>query len=315
MDKEYVTVIDGNRRRLAEKSVSGSEGTVCFMGRRTAVKLYHDPDEVKIDKVKALISKVKGLRFRDRRYLERHMALPRGIIKDEDGNEIGFKMRRFSHRYDHHEVMFIDNSRTYVKRFVFASHLARLAQVLHKNGILIGDFNRRNFLANADGKLMMVDADTVDFTHEGVHYKCRAYYPETVKPETLQMLMEMGSDYAENDAMIFDEESDDYSLAYTVYKLIALGSPYACTPAEEPEHKRILDGICPIYKRDKDYGVPGYLVKKRHLGFRLNSLFKKVFVCGEHVTANKLYKALRARLKGFDYQIFPIKTYGGDRVY
>ena len=315
MDNESFHVFDGKRKRLAVKSSSGAEGTICFLGRRTAVKIYHSPDELKMEKVKALISKIKSLSFWDRRYINKHMAVPGGIIMDENGNEIGFKMKRFSKKYDHHEVVFLDNKRLYVKRFVFACQLARLAHILHKNDIFIGDYNRRNFLADTKGNLMMVDADTVDFTYEEIHYKCRAYFPESVRPETLQMLMKMDKDYAENDTVVFDEESDDYSLAYTVYKLIALGSPYACVPSEVAEHLRILDGICPIYKKDKEYSVPKYLVKKRHFGIRLNRLFKRVFVNGEHIKAKKLYRALKARLKRFDYQILPVQTYGGERVY
>lgn len=315
MEQETITVYDGKRKRLAEKAVSGSEGTVCFVGRACAVKLYHTVDEEKIEKVRALIAKIKSVKYRDRRFIKKHMAIPTGIITDCFGNEIGFKMKRFSSCFDHHEVVFLDNKRCYVKRYAFACRLSRLAKVLHRNGILIGDFNRRNFLSDINGRLVMVDADTVDFSYGGKHYKCTAYLPETVTPEVHKQLSEAQGDYRSSDLVIFNEETDDYSLAYTVFKLIALGSPYACVPSELSEHERISEGICPIYRKHADYKIPGYVVKKRYFGIRLNSLFKRVFVKREHITAAKLYRALRARTRLFDYQLLKIKTYGGDTVY
>lgn len=307
-----ISVVDGKRRRQATYIGHGTEGEVYRLNRRWVVKIYYNADAQRIRKIHALIQKINSLPMKDRRFLKKHILFPKSVIKDGSGNEIGFKMRRLPKYFGPHYDIFYSNKLDYRNRLIFACQFARVLTVLHRNKMYIGDFNPNNFLCDIDGSFKMVDADTMDFTFAGKHYKCMAYFPETLPLSTYSRLLRLGNAYkTAADIQIFDETSDTFSFAYTVFRLLRGASPYAALPSDPDELTRRLRGICPIFSHQPGYEVPPFVVKPKYIGKKLNALFRRTFLENEHVNISLYYKALKKLCLRYKFRLLPVKRYNG----
>lgn len=316
MKKKTLWLKDGIFWRRCVYLNHGSEGKVYRAGLHWAVKVYHSPSPAEIEKVSALILKIKSLPPWDRWYLKRHIALPRAVLYDRTGTPVGFRMRRISSRYRAHDAMFYSGKMTYYTRLCFACQLTKTIAILHRRGILYCDFNPKNLLCNENGDLKLIDADTMDFHYALKHFRGRAYTPQTISAECYRNILKYEKLYDINPRIVFfDEKTDDFSLAYTLFHLLAGGSPYAAISTSSNDYLSEMDrkdrNICPIFKKYRGYEQPRYIVKKKYLGSRLWYQFEHTFADMDHVRAKEYLRALRLRRVLYTFFLFPIRRRDG----
>ena len=293
MSKQTIGIIYKNKRRMCNLIGQGTEGWVYRFDNKYVVKIYDSPDKRRIQKINALISLVKSLPDKDRTFLKKHITFPEALIKDSHGMPIGFIMRRVHSDYRPHNEVFYENNVHYENRLRFSCCFAKILNTLHQNKIYIGDFNPRNFLSNLSGDFQMVDADSLDFCYEGIHYKCVAYYPQTLPLDTYSYLIKAGDSYKYNpNASAFNSKTDSFSFAYTVFQLLCGVSPYAAVPADPCEMERRSKKICPIFTKDYDYEIPPSIIRKSYICKSLFSAFKNTFLYNRNVSAEQYLKVL-----------------------
>ena len=169
-----------------------------------------------------------------------------------------------------------------------AYNLAVNVAALHRSGIVAGDLNPANMMVDPTNHLVsMIDCDSYDIQDPdtGEHFPCMVGSAEVLAPE-LQMVGNLSSPKAK-----FTKESDNFSLAILIFKLLMNGydpfakrslNPGGSTPAVTNVNMDILTGAS-VYVR----AIPG---KARPLGApdfsilpqEVQDLFQKVFTYGAY---------------------------------
>ncbi len=222
---------------LGRQIGSGGEGTVFeITGRPNDVaKIYHTPlSGVMAEKLKAMVAMDPGP-------LARQAAWPRQLLHDPARRIAGFIMDRATEALDVHEVY---SPRDRVQKLPGAdwAFLVRVAQNIsiafaaaHQQGIVIGDVNHGSVRVSGDGRVRLIDCDSMQVTAGGKVLRCLVGV-DTYTPPELQ-----GLRLGEIDRT---PDHDAFGLAVLIFHLLFLGRhPFAGVPLSKTAPSDIAGAI------------------------------------------------------------------------
>lgn len=214
------------------------------------------------------------------------VAWPRDILVNDANAFMGYVMPRvenrkhiFSARRARERATLFPNY-TMLTAVIIARNLAVAVNYLHKEGVIVGDFNENNILIDKKGHVTLIDADSFSITNRytGKLYKCGVGVPDFMAPEL------QGRDLSSN-SICFTEASDNFALAIHVFMLLmnnqhpfGLGSTRITNKsgAGSPYTKSIRNGDCQYIRRTLSNEPSEYRLFD-NLPHHIKSLFKRDF--------------------------------------
>ena len=103
---------------------------------------------------------------------------------------------------------------TWEYQLAVAENLCRVVGMLHRTGFVVGDLNEMNALVGADAGVVLIDADSMQFSSGSSTWNCGVVRPGYCAPELI------GSDLR---LVRRDPASDSFALAVLLFQLLALG--------------------------------------------------------------------------------------------
>jgi Protein kinase domain len=247
------------------------------------------------DSVAKIYFKGSGERYAKLRAMLRHPpvdgALKRGhvsicwptrILFNAGGNFAGFLMPLMDRRRNR-ELFNVyhpgDRSReapnfTWEYLATTAENVARVVELIHEQGYVIGDINESNFFVSEKAHVTLVDCDSIQVPTPSVLLRCPVGKPEFTAPEL------QGLDFSKFDRT---KAHDNFGLAVLIFLLLMEGvHPYAgvwLTPDDVLIEERIRKGACPHTGSKDVIPTPGSL-PFRVLPPDLQALFRRAFEGG-----------------------------------
>ena len=139
-----------------------------------------------------------------------------------------------------------------------AYNLATVTGALHAANVVIGDFNMNNVVLNKKGNVFIIDNDAfvVPGFSDDAHLLPQPFVTDISAPEVIV------SEFAQD---AFTKQSDDFSLACLIFRLLCDGRhPFYVPGAQKLEKRAILKG---------DYNPS----VTKHLSDDIRSLFERAF--------------------------------------
>lgn len=167
----------------------GGEGTVYeIAGMQSLVlKVYNElPLPVQVAKLQDM------LRLRSAA-IDNYAAWPLDIVTDQQGNKVGFVMRKLTGFVPMHMVFSpMDRKKLFPdKGYNFLVHIARNVATafhqLHLAGVVAGDINEGNLLINSNGMVAFIDCDSFQVKCDDVFHYCEVGVPRYTPPELLRL--------------------------------------------------------------------------------------------------------------------------------
>ena len=281
----------GKRIPLGIRIGSGGEGEVFKLPDQAGkvAKLYRTGSPLCCDKqerkLKLLIEK-QAASYMDQKLVA---TLPEELLYTEDGKFIGYIMPQCNSTVKIYSVERETDRKqlfpamTYTGLIAIAYNLASVVAHLHKNDVIIGDFNQNNILVNADGTVCLIDCDSFDVTDpiSGEHFPCTVGYAELLAPElqTKQLSRER-----------FTKECDYFTLAIHIFRLLMLNAdPFSSTPSQTSSrstekstpangiYDAILNGECVYVRSIPHKTIPSWSMTMEFLPKQIQELFGRVF--------------------------------------
>lgn len=223
----------GESIALASPVGTGGEGAVYIApmpdGRKVAVKVFSERKLESASDRDFLSRKIETMvrmgRANDRALIRHPMlAWPQLSVYDADGQWVGYAMKPAKGKplsYLAHPMLyrnhFPEMDREKVAQMLVA--LLNAAQVLHNQGVFIGDVNLNNVLWDGEDVPCWIDVDSFQVdAPNGERFPCPVGRPEMTPREHLD------GDYAK---IVRTPESEFFSLAILVFQCLMLGRhPY-----------------------------------------------------------------------------------------
>lgn len=229
----------GRRYTLNPSTDKGGEGRICLIEGNSGLcaKLFKT-DSVSKDKY----AKVKEwLRLKDLdTELCNQVSIPCACLYSRPELQdlstfAGYTMERFTDCFSLTDVY--TKPLDYRAKLACALNLCIASGNLHKKGIIIGDFNSDNVLMFRNSRVRLIDTDSMQLVIESGGYRilrcCTALKPEFAPPEIEQRLKAAGKTNLKSVAQsienpIFNENTDNYMLAWHIFALLMNGAaPYS----------------------------------------------------------------------------------------
>jgi DNA-binding helix-hairpin-helix protein with protein kinase domain len=218
MNKILVGNISLNLRKKIGK---GGEGTIYSLDNRTdeVVKIYHvELRESRRKKIEVMVSKqiAKNTSL---------IAFPKEIVKDHQGNFLGFSMKLVKGFRPIHELYNPKSRQQHFPkidyRFIIntALNVVRAIGTVHQNNCIIGDLNHSGILVSNNSTVAIIDADSFQIKDKGITYPCVVGVPEFTPPEL------QGKNLKSVTRL---EHHDYFGLSVAIFQLLFMGKhPYA----------------------------------------------------------------------------------------
>lgn len=214
-------VIGKDQFSTGELIGKGGEGEVYAIRERSglAVKIYNASLRNKReDKIRAMVG--EGLVFKTKL-----VAYPGDVVTDRHGNFLGFLMQLVSGYRPLHELYSPKSRQRFFPkadyRFVInaALNVARAVGNVHQTNCIIGDLNHSGVLLAQDSTVTLIDADSFQFSLNGISFPCVVGVPDFTPPEL------HGKNLASVQRTL---EHDYFGLAVAIFHLLFMGRhPYA----------------------------------------------------------------------------------------
>lgn len=274
---------EGKPKQLGEQLAKGGEGAVYPVANTPHILVKHYFSE-KLAKNKGILQPKIELMSQLRQHfnLKRHkniswVAIP---VYDDKKQWIGYAMPRLQG----FPLQYLAHSMIYKK---YAPNLNRLdiaklmldwlndIELLHRNNIMIGDYNLQNFLWDPNSKKIgFIDCDSYQIRYEGKHYPCLVGSPDLTAPE------HHNKDFK---TIVRTPESEYFSIAIILFKCFMLGRhPYDIVGGADPVRN--------MQQGEFAYGIGNGGSKKipkgdwyniwSHMSYDMKSLFIKTFTEG-----------------------------------
>lgn len=144
MDK---IIISDNELSYSNLIGMGSEGRV-FKYDREALKLFYQPTENKLNKLKVL----SQLNIKD-------FVLPKKLVFDQYNNFSGFTMPLINLSSDKNLEVRIKNLNTLKEKIYYLKKQEELIKRAHENNLILIDLNPKNFIIDKNDNLIAIDTD------------------------------------------------------------------------------------------------------------------------------------------------------------
>jgi DNA-binding helix-hairpin-helix protein with protein kinase domain len=214
------------RPALGEKIGEGGEGTVYALvsSPGEVAKIYRQPlvGEAAA-KLEAMVSAGPGT-------LAIHAAWPRTLLRGKDGRIDGFIMDRAGEPFDIHEVYSPRDRARHLPGSDWgflvrvAANTAIAFAAAHAAGIVVGDVNHGSVRVGRDGKVRLIDCDSMQFASGDRIYRC-AVGIDTYTPPELQSQRLADIDRT--------PDHDAFGLAVLIFQLLFLGRhPFSGVPVK-----------------------------------------------------------------------------------
>ena len=259
--------IDGTPVQLGNVLSRGGEGIVYEVPASpySVAKIWREHNEAQTRKLDVLLKHPPSLPAGVMARFE--LAWPSDALYDDSGVMRGYLMPRVALEESRELVNYcIPTARRMMEQelgtqvgkqelLTIARNLSELFGCLHDAGYVIGDVNHTNFLVRPDGKLFMIDIDSVQATDpdKGETYRC------TVGKEDFTPPRLMGQRFDEVDRVV---EDDLFGLAVLIFQLLMGGShPY--DPVDQTggqgqvRRENIIRGHSPYAKSGSGAGESG----------------------------------------------------------
>ena len=217
---------------VGERFDGGGEGDVFEVtGRPEALaKIWYKPDPERAQKLYALMRHKPEVTPKFRQVLG--LAWPYVALSNDEGVTVGFLMPKAPpDRYRALYHYFVPAARKELEKSLgsplsrnqlmkMARNVSLLFIHMHHHGFVIGDVNHNNVLAAADGRVFLIDIDSVQFADPatGRIYRCSVHVPEFSPPRLLK------GKHAGTERVV---EDDLFGLAILVFQLVMGGlHPY-----------------------------------------------------------------------------------------
>jgi DNA-binding helix-hairpin-helix protein with protein kinase domain len=214
------------RPALGEKIGEGGEGTVYALvsSPGEVAKIYRQPLAGEAAaKLEAMVSAGPGT-------LAIHAAWPRALLRGKDGRIDGFIMDRASEPFDIHEVYSPRDRARHLPGSDWgflvrvAANTAIAFAAAHAAGIVVGDVNHGSVRVGRDGKVRLIDCDSMQFAAGDRIYRC-AVGIDTYTPPELQSQRLSDIDRT--------PDHDAFGLAVLIFQLLFLGRhPFSGVPVK-----------------------------------------------------------------------------------
>jgi len=262
---------------LNERIGGGAEGDIYTLISRPdlLVKQYH-PDYLQkngpmIHPKIQLMCRYKPL-FADQR-----ISWPLLPVFNEHQQQVGYAMKRFHG----HAMQLMANKQLYpvyfpgLNRKELLNYLAQyieLVQMLHSNGVMIGDFNLNNVLCDPNtGQLAIVDTDSFQLQCPDRLFPCPVGSPD-ITP--LEHHNKRFADIVRNPA------SESFSLGMMLFMALMLGRhPYDRIEGED-RLTNLKQGLFAYGKGNTGIPLGDWYNIWSHMPYRLKSLFITTFTSG-----------------------------------
>jgi DNA-binding helix-hairpin-helix protein with protein kinase domain len=290
----YVYTDNGVEIELVEPPLGrGGEGSVYRMkgfDRRVA-KIYTKDAAARRPKIEAMCSVSETIAADPR--LER-VAWPLGALylDPERRQFAGFGMRRIDAACSMSDMEEYPPppkcTATLAEKIDALVELAEITQALHDHGQTLGDLNDDNIVRCDDGHVGIVDADSFHARVNGTVYPCMVCMPGFVAPEVLRTCK--GNDFASGGPNIFNECTDDFSLAVHIFRTLMNGAhPYHCVarrvgnqsaPAPVSIDKRVMRGESAFFGTAPNCDAPKFAPRPDIFPTDVQRAFRQAFVDG-----------------------------------
>lgn len=217
----------GERLRISRTPLGvGGEGKVYRVaneGKKGVIaKIYNKiPDRERQEKLKAMISI-------DNSALLDACAWPMDILMDTNSGEIcGFTMHEvvdsepLHHFYSPSWRKQNQPNASWDNLLQLSANLAAVFSVVHDLGIVVGDVNPNSLRVRKNGRVVLIDSDSFQLSHEGKLYRCRVGVPSFTSPELLSANQSF-------DLVKRSTNHDLFGLALLLFHLLFMGRhPFA----------------------------------------------------------------------------------------
>ena len=215
-------ILIGNVSLNLRKQVGkGGEGTIYSIDNRNdeVVKIYHaELRESRRKKIEIMVSK----QIAQKTSL---IAFPKEIVKDNQGNFLGFSMKLVKGFRPIHELYNPKSRQQHFPkidyRFIIntAMNVVRSIGTVHQNNCIIGDLNHSGILVSNNSTVAIIDADSFQIKNKGITYPCVVGVPEFTPPEL------QGKNLKSFTRL---EQHDYFGLSVAIFQLLFMGKhPYA----------------------------------------------------------------------------------------
>jgi hypothetical protein len=263
-------VIDGKRVSLNQKDVlgAGGEGTVfrsIVNGNDVAVKIYHQMDPYRTRKVQAFLTKHWLLPLQK-------IAAPLQLVYDSKGNKVvGLTMPFLGKGFEElanlsnkrFRASFIINTMTVAQIFLDG---AKTVQQIHKNGLVVGDFNDLNELFRGT-EMLFIDVDSWQFDN----YSCPVATEQFLAPELYGIDLSLRP--------VFKPEHDWYAFAALLFKSLLYVHPYGGTHRDYKHITARARQKITVFHPDVTYPKIG--LSPDLLDDNLTAAFERIFARGQ----------------------------------
>lgn len=217
----------GERLRISRTPLGvGGEGKVyraANEGKKGVIaKIYNKiPDRERQEKLKAMIS-INNSALLDA------CAWPMDILMDTNSGEIcGFTMHEvvdsepLHHFYSPSWRKQNQPNASWDNLLQLSANLAAVFSVVHDLGIVVGDVNPNSLRVRKNGRVVLIDSDSFQLSHEGKLYRCRVGVPSFTSPELLSANQSF-------DLVKRSTNHDLFGLALLLFHLLFMGRhPFA----------------------------------------------------------------------------------------
>lgn len=270
-----ITVYDAQKtaKKLASVLAKGGEGSVYPLQERgeVLVKLYH-PEVLK--KLQPSLQQKIGAMLQHKPQNTDLLSWPAANIFNQQGDWVGYAMRRkqgLKLQFLAHALLYKKHFPHFNRRDIVQVLLSLIAQVkqLHRQKIMIGDYNLNNFLCDPHSKtISLIDCDSYQCQLNGQFFPCPVGSPDLTPPE------HQNKSFKE---VVRNPQSEVFSLAIIMFKCLMLGRhPYDMVNGEDP--------VSNMNSGRFAYGVGNQGIPKgdwyniwSHMPFQLKTLFITTF--------------------------------------
>lgn len=283
-------IVDVNHQeqRLSNRLAIGGEGEIYPLAQRenVLVKLYHPSELAK--RGSELEKKVEAMRTVARLRQFNGVSWPLISVYDQNRRWVGYAM----YRAEGKPMFYLAHALLYKKHFPgldrrgLVDYLIQLVQhllVLHKDGVMVGDYNLHNILCHpVSNKVTLIDCDSYQLEINGHHYPNPVGSPDMTPKE------HHGSKFSQ---LVRTPESEAFSLAIILFKCLMLGRhPYDIVGGEDP--------VTNLRRGNFAYGIGNKGIPKgdwyniwSHMPHRLKALFIRTFTDGADDPSKRAFPA------------------------